>query len=103
MEQEKDRIIWQIISQLVQFHSAFHPEARTIEPTDRIVLYFPKPNGEYEEHANRWSGVLFDTIDNMNMIYKPKQKYKYSFSFREEWLLFQTLGDYAAFMKKMID
>ena len=103
MEQEKDQIIWQIVSHLVQFHSAFHPEAHTIEPTDRLLLYFPKPEGDFGEHANRWSGVMIDTIRNLNMIYKPKQKLKYELEFRQEWDMFQTLGDYLEYMKKMME
>jgi hypothetical protein len=103
MKEHSDQILWQVITYMVQFHSAFHPRPDSIDRNDLVRLYFPTPKDRFDEHANRWGAVLFETIDSANMVFKPKKPYLYDFTYREEWKLFITLGDYLEYMKKKVE
>lgn len=102
MEQEKDRIIWQMVTYFIQFHSAYHPKAETLNREDPLSLYFPKPEGKFGEHANRWLAVMVDVIRHATEIFKPEHEYTYDFKPREEWDKFNTLGEYVIYMNQLI-
>jgi hypothetical protein len=103
---KKEEIVWQIITQLIQYHSALHPEAKTIKPEDRIETYYPTKKEElikpFNEHANRFGETILDTLENINIIFELETKLKYDFGFREEWDLFETVGQYQKYMVRMI-
>jgi viroplasmin and RNaseH domain-containing protein len=100
-QKEKEDVIWQIVTQLIMYHSSFHPSADLISSHDEIVRYFPTTKEAlfepFNEHANRLGETILDTIENMNMILNREPSLKYELMFREEWEKFKTVGDLYAY------
>lgn len=102
INEEKKKIIWQIVTQVIQFHSKIHPEAGTIKLEDKITDYYPTNKKElfapYNEHANRFGETILDTLINVNQVFDINLKYE--LGFRQEWDVFETVGDFFSYVCK---
>lgn len=90
--------IWEVVSFMVSKYSSLKPEPSEIHPNDLIKKYFPINNARNinEPQALLFSNVLIESIDFINHFLSLDVSY--DFHTREEWELFDTLGDYFIYL-----
>lgn len=88
-----ERVIWTIITSEIIKYSKLKIESEDIKPTDKIKTYFPVKNIKdmNDEEALLFTQVLIETLDTIN--YFDKNNLKLDFLPRQEWELFETVGD----------
>lgn len=97
--EDRAEVVWRIVTQLIQFHSEKNPKAEKINPRHKLKKFFPvKKKRQFydllDEHINRWGSVMWDTMENLNLVFNLEPEFRYDFNFQEEWELFETVGDF---------